>query len=76
MANMTETEAARLDELYTETTPTVNPEKPGIFARQKDMAVVLDEFTSRYLKSKMIATKRSPAELISDMVRKELKSVK
>ena len=74
MANMTEAEAKRLDELYTETTPTVDLEKPGIFARQKDMAVVLDEFTSRYLASKMIATKRSPAELISDMVRKELKS--
>ena len=71
---MTEAEAARLDELYTETTPAVDLEKPGIFARQKDMAVVLDEFTSRYLASKMIATKRSPAELISDMVRKELKS--
>jgi hypothetical protein len=36
--------------------------------------VVLDEFTSRYLASKMIATKRSPAELISDMVRNEIKA--
>ena len=76
MAIMTEEEAARLDELYTKTTPTVNPEKPGIFARQRDMAVVLDEFTSRYLAAKMLATKRSPAELISDMVHKEIQSAK
>ena len=74
MAIMTEEEAARLDELYTKTTPSVNPEKFGIFARQKDMAVILDEFTARYLTSKMLATKRSPAELISDMVHKEIKS--
>ena len=74
MTKMTEEEAARLDELYTVTTPSIDLEKPGIFARQKDMAVVLDEFSSRYLISRMIATKRSPAELISDMVRKELKA--
>ena len=30
MAEMTEKEAARLDELYTQTTPAVNPNKPGI----------------------------------------------
>jgi len=37
MAKMTEKEAARLDKLYTQTTPAVNPKKPGIFASQKDM---------------------------------------
>jgi hypothetical protein len=75
MAIMTEEEATRLDELYTKTTPSVNPEKPGIFARQKEMAVILDEFTSRYLASKMLATKRSPSELISDMVHKEIQAI-
>ena len=74
MAIMTEEEAARLDELYTKTTPSVNSDRYGIFARQKDMAVILDEFTSRYLASKMLATKRSPADLISDMVHKEIQS--
>ena len=74
MAHMTEEEAARLDEKYTQTTPAIDTEKPGLFARQKDMVVVLDEFSARYLSSKMIATKRSPSELISDMVRNELKT--
>ena len=74
MAVMSEQEAERLDELYTKTTPPVNPDKPGIFARQKDMVVVLDEFTSRYLSSKMLATKRTPSELISEMVNKEIQA--
>ena len=74
MAIMSEQEAERLDELYTKTTPTVNLDKPGIFARQKDMVVVLDEFTSRYLSSKMLATKRTPSELISEMVHKEIQA--
>ena len=74
MAIMSEQEAERLDDLYTKTTPTVNPDKPGIFARQKDMVVVLDEFSSRYLSSKMLATKRTPSELISEMVHKEIQA--
>jgi hypothetical protein len=74
MAEMTEKEAFRLDELYTRTTPAVDPDKPGIFARRKDMVVVLDEFTSKYLASKVIAAKRTPAELISDMVRHEMEA--
>jgi hypothetical protein len=75
MAIMSEIEAERLDELYTKTTPVVNPDKPGIFARQKDMVVILDEFTSRYLSSKMLATKKTPSELISEMVHKEIQAV-
>ncbi|MDR1496052.1 MAG: hypothetical protein LBS67_03935 [Clostridiales Family XIII bacterium] len=72
MAKMTEEEAARLDELYTKTTPKINPDKPGIFAQQEAMVVSLDSFTSKYLTAKSIATKRSPSELISDIVRKEI----
>jgi hypothetical protein len=72
MANMTEEEAARLDEYYTETTQDFESGNLGVFARQDDMAVVLDAFTSKYLAAKTIATNRSPAELISDMVRKEI----
>jgi hypothetical protein len=72
MAYMTEDEAARLDELFTKTTPKVDTSQPGVFARQKEMVVALDSFTARYLEARMLATKRSPAELISEMVRKEL----
>ena len=72
MARLSEEEAARLDEYYTNNTVGFDSGKPGFFAKQKAMAVVLDEFTARYLTAKAIATKHSPAELISDMVHKEI----
>jgi len=74
MAIMSEETVAKLDELYTESTPAVDTNRLGIFARQKDMDVILDEFTSRYLASKMMATKRTPAELISEMIHNEIKA--
>jgi hypothetical protein len=72
MANMTEQEADRLDELYTKTAPKVDFDKPGVFARQKEMVVSLDSFAARYIMSKSLATKKSPTELISDMVRNDM----
>jgi hypothetical protein len=74
MAYMTEDEASELDQLLTETTPTFNSGKPGVFARQKEMLVALDDFSFRYIMSKAITTKRTPTELISEMVRNELKA--
>jgi len=74
MARMTEEEANRLDEELTKTTPTFTSGEQGVFARQRDMVVVLDSVTSRYLTSQMIATKKNPADIISDMVRREMKS--
>ena len=72
MVNMTEEEAARLDELYTKNPPDVDPSRPGFFARQKGMTVIIDEVTARYLKDMAIATKHTPAEVISDMVQKAI----
>jgi hypothetical protein len=72
MSKITEQEAERLDELFTNTTPTVDFDKPGLFARQKAMVVALDDFASRYIFSKSIATKKSPSELISDMIKKDM----
>ena len=72
MANMTEDEATLLDDLYTTTTPKVDFSRPGVFARRKNMAIILDDFSVRYIISKMLVTKKTPAELISDLIRKEL----
>jgi hypothetical protein len=49
--------------------------KPGVFARQTEMTVVLDEFSSRYLLQKTKATKKTPTEIISEMVRNEIAAV-
>jgi len=71
---MTEEEAEKLDDFYTNTTQDFNSGTPGFFARQKAMAIVVDEFTARYLTAKAIATKNTPAELILDMIHKEIAS--
>jgi len=72
MAYMTEEEAARLDDFYTNTTQDFSSGKPGFFAKQKAMAIVVDEFTARYLTAKAITTKHTPAELISEMVQRDI----
>jgi len=72
MKYMTEEEAARLDEFYTNTTQDFKSGMPGIFARQKAMAIVVDDFTARYLTAKSISSKLTPAELILDMVRRDI----
>ena len=72
MTRLTEEEAARLDEYYTNNTVDTDPSRPGFFARQKGMTVTVDEVTARYLKDKAIATKHTPAEVISDMVQKAI----
>jgi len=74
MPILTEEEADALDELLTNTTPDVNPNVEGPFIKnhRQGMMVALDRFSTEYLQSRMLATKQTPAELISSMIRKEL----
>jgi N-acetylglutamate synthase-like GNAT family acetyltransferase len=74
MAEMTEEEADALDELWTRTTPTVNPNKPGFFARQGFKMVSLDNLSAAYVMARAEATRKTPEEIIGDLVRKELRS--
>ena len=69
---MTEQEAWELDELLTKTTPEVSPTIEGPFIKHRNMMVVLDQFSAQYLTGKMLATKQSPAEIISSMIRREM----
>jgi hypothetical protein len=36
------------------------------------MMVALDQFSAQYLQSRMLATKQTPAELISSMIQKQM----
>lgn len=72
MKYMSEEEAAKLDDFYTNTTQNFESGKPGFFARQKAMAIVVDEFSARYLTAKAFSTKLTPSELISDMIRRDI----
>ena len=69
---LTEEEADRLDEFYTNTTAEFSLDKPGFFAKQKAMVITVDDFTARYLTAKSILEKVTPSELISDMIRREI----
>ena len=74
MPILTEEEAAALDELLTNTTPEVNPNVEGPFIKsyRQGMMVALDQLSAQYLQSRMLATKQTPTELISGMIRKEM----
>ncbi|GMO55670.1 MAG: hypothetical protein Ta2C_10770 [Candidatus Endomicrobiellum trichonymphae] len=69
---MTEKEAWELDELLTNTTPEVDPSVQGHFIKNRKMMVFLDHISEQYLTSKMLATKQSPTEIISNMIRREM----
>jgi hypothetical protein len=74
MPILTEEEAEALDELLTNTIPEVNPNVEGPFIKnyRQGMMVALDQFSARYLQSRMLATKQTPAELISGMIQKQM----
>jgi hypothetical protein len=72
MSDMTEEEAWELDELLTKTIPEIDPAVQGPFIKHRNMMVVLDHLSAEYLTAKMLATKQSPTEIISNMVRREL----
>ena len=72
MPILTDEEADALDELLTNTTPKTNPNVQGPFIKHRDTLVILDAFSAEYLKARMLATKKTPAELINNMIHREM----
>jgi len=72
MSDMTEQEAWELDELLTRTTPEISSTVEEPFIKHRHMMVILDQFSAQYLTAKMLATKQSPTEIISGMIRREM----
>ena len=72
MPILTDEEADALDELLTKTTPETNPAVQGPFIKHRDTLVILDSFSAEYLKARMLATKKTQAELINGMIRREM----
>ncbi|MCL1912019.1 MAG: ribbon-helix-helix domain-containing protein [Leptospirales bacterium] len=72
MARMTDEEANALDELLTRTTPKLGPNGTGFFSSKGYQMIALDEETARILNAQAIATRRSPAEIIAELVHKRL----
>jgi hypothetical protein len=76
MPKMTDEEADYWDEYFTKNPPEVSGDgKSGFFARHKaSRMVALDDLSTNYLTAKAIAVHKTPAELISELVRKEIVS--
>ena len=78
MADMTEEEYDALDEYYTQNPPKVDPAKKGtgFFTRQTDRArtITVDSLTADYLTVKAMATHKTPAEIIGELVQREIAS--
>ena len=73
MARMTEEEAFALSEKWTKTTPKVGPNGSGFLAKRRAAHMItIDSLSADYLFSKAIADHKTPAEIISDMVQKEI----
>jgi hypothetical protein len=76
MAEMTEEEADALDEYYTRNPPKVDPAKrgTGFFTRRKaaGRTITVDALSADYLTTKAIATHKTPAEIIGEMVREKI----
>ena len=72
MADMTDEEYDALDERWTKTTPKVNFERPGIFARQRALLEVLDKVTASYIMARAEATNQTPAQVIGKLVHQEI----
>ena len=72
MARMTDEEAAALDDRWTRTTPKVNPERLGVFARQRILLEALDTLSANYIRNQAEASHKTPAEIIGELVREKI----
>jgi hypothetical protein len=72
MIDMTEEEADALDEYFTTHLPKVDPTKGSVTTRHGFRMIALDRLSEDYLLTMALATKKSPTELISEMVREKI----
>ena len=72
MAEMTEEEADALDELWTKTTPKIRKGEGGFFTERHARMLLLDEATVRILDARAKSVHQTPAEFITQLVRKDL----
>ena len=75
MPELTEEEYDALDDYYTKNPPRVNPLKngTGFFSKRKAAySVTIDSFSANFLFTKAMATQRTPADIINDLVQREI----
>jgi hypothetical protein len=74
MARMTDEEADYWDEYYAKNPPAPGPNGRGFFTQRRKMArsITIDDLSADWLLTKAIAAHKTPAEIISDMVQREI----
>jgi hypothetical protein len=82
MPDLTEEEYDALDEKWTKNPPKPGPNGTGFFAQRKKAldaqsarSVTIDSFTADYLLTRAIAARKTPADIISDMVHERIAAV-
>jgi len=82
MPDLTEEEYAALDKKWTENPPKPGTNGTGFFAQwkaalaaQSARSITVDAFTADYLLNKAIAARKTPADIIGEMVQKEIAAV-
>ena len=74
MARMTDEEADYWDEYYTQNPPVPGPNGTGFFAqrRKSALSISIDGFSAEWLAAQALAAHKTPAEIISEMIQKEI----
>ena len=73
MPRMTDEEADALDELVTRNPPKVTGNgKTGFFMKHKGNIVILDDLSSTWLRVVSESTKKTPTQLISEMIQEKM----
>jgi len=82
MPDLTEEKNAAFDKKWTENPPKPGPNGTGFFAQRKAAlaaqsarSITVDAFTADYLINKAITARKTPADIISEMVQKEIAAV-
>jgi hypothetical protein len=73
MKEMTDEEADYWDEFFTKNPPAIDPaKKGGYFSRQRELLNVLDKATADYILARAVSSNKLPAQIIGELVRKEI----
>ena len=76
MARMTEEEAHYWDNYYTKNPPKPGPNGTGFFSQRKSvLSITVDSETANYLTAKAFTDHKTPADIIGEMVQKEIAAV-
>jgi hypothetical protein len=70
--DMTDEEAEALDKYFTTHLPKTDPTKGGVTTRQGFRMVALDKLSEDYLLTMALASRKSPTELIGELVREKI----